>query len=257
MQPTPTLLVFTLGASRDAERRRLLPARLRPLEVGVHEACLEAALDAGRACGCRLEVCSPTHLDLPEDVRYADQTGSGFGPRLERALGAAFERGEGPVLVVGTDVPGLDARHLARALESLAADPDRVVLGPSPDGGFYLLAASRPIDCLGTGGLDTGGLGTAVRWCRRDTLRSLVRALRAAGRPVTLLDPLEDLDRPTDLDRWLAARAGRELRWRTLAGLLRQALAAVRRPLPALAPRLRPAFAAATAGRSPPSAPPR
>jgi 2-phospho-L-lactate guanylyltransferase (CobY/MobA/RfbA family) len=250
MQPTPTLLVFTLGASRDAERRRLLPARLRPLEVGVHEACLEAALDAGRACGCRLEVCSPAHLDLPEDVHYADQTGSGFGLRLERALGDAFERGEAPVLVVGTDVPGLGARHLARALESLAADPDRVVLGPSPDGGFYLLAASRPIP----------GLGTAVRWCRPDTLRSLVRALRAAGRPVTLLDPLEDLDRPADLDRWLAARSGhafREIRWRALVSLLRRALAAARRPLPAVTPGLRPAFAAAVAGRSPPAALPR
>ncbi len=255
MLKTPTLLVFTLGAARDAERRRLLPASLRELEVGVHEACLEAALDAGRACGCRLEVCSPAHLDLPEDVRYTGQEGCGLGPRLERALGDAFGRSEGPVLVVGTDVPGLGARHLARALESLAADPDRVVLGPSPDGGFYLLAASRPIAFLGT-----DGLGTAVHWCRPDTLRSLVRALRAAGRPVTLLDPLEDLDRPADLDRWLAARgaqASREIRWRALISLLRHALAAARRPLPLAASRVRPAFAAATAGRSPPAALPR
>jgi hypothetical protein len=255
MSRAPTLLVFTLGAARDAERRRLLPARLRPLEVGVHEACLEAALDAGRACGCRLEVCSPARLDLPEDVLSTSQEGSGFGPRLERALGDAFERSEGPVLVVGTDVPGLGARHLARALESLAADPDRVVLGPSPDGGFYLLAASRPISCL-----DTGSLGTAVRWCRPDTLRSLVRALRAAGRPVTLLDPLEDLDRPADLERWLAAsrgQASREIRWRALVSLLRRALAAARRPLPLVALRVHPSFAAATAGRSPPPALPR
>lgn len=247
MSQTPTLLVFTLGAARDAGRRRLLPLRLRPLEVGVHEACLEGALDAGRACGCRLEVCSPAPLDLPEDVHYAGQTGAGFGPRLERALDEAFGRSEGPVLVVGTDVPGLGARHLARALESLAADPGRVVLGPSPDGGFYLLAASRPIP----------GLSVATRWCRPDTLRSLIRALRAAGRPVTLLDPLEDLDRPADLDRWLAAQRGqalREIRWRALVRLLRRALAAARRPLPLVAFRVHPAFAAATAGRSPPAA---
>jgi 2-phospho-L-lactate guanylyltransferase (CobY/MobA/RfbA family) len=247
MQQTPTLLVFTLGAARDTARRRLLPMRLRPLEMGVREACLEAALDAGRACGCRLEVCSPSPLDLPADVHHVAQSGSGFGPRLEHALGEAFGRGEGPLLVVGTDVPGLSARHLAHALESLAADPDRVVLGPSPDGGFYLLAASRPIPSL----------GTAVRWCRRDTLRALMRALRAAGRPVTLLDPLEDLDRPADLELWLSSRAAREVRWRTLAGLLGRALAAARRPLPVLVQGLRPAFAGATAGRSPPPALPR
>lgn len=247
MRQTPTLLVFTLGAARDTERRRLLPARLRPLEMGVREACLEAALDAGRACGCRLEVCSPSPLDLPEDARYVAQEGAGFGPRLEHSLGNAFGHGDGPVLVVGTDVPGLAGRHLANALESLAGDPDRVVLGPSPDGGFYLLAASRPIP----------GLGAATRWCRPDTLRVLVSALRAAGRPVTLLAPLADLDRPADLERWLSTCAAQEFRWRALAGLLRQALAAARRPRPDRTEGLLPAFAAITPGRSPPVALPR
>ncbi len=130
----------------------------------------------------------------------------------------AFERGPGPLLVVGTDVPGLGSRHLGQALALLKGDPDRVVLGPSPDGGLYLLAAGRPIP----------GLARAARWCRRDTLRSLLGALRALGRSVTLLDPLEDLDRPADLERWLA-RA--DERWRALAGLLREALSALRRPL--------------------------
>jgi hypothetical protein len=236
---TPTLLVFTLGAARESARRSLLPGGLKDLELGVRRGCLETALAAGRECGCRLEVCSPSPLALPPDAFNVSQTGSDFGSRLEQAMLDGFERGTGPLLVVGTDVPGLDSGHLARALTLLEDDPDRVVLGPSPDGGFYLLASSRPIP----------GLATAARWCRRDTLRSLLRTLRDLGRPVTLLDPLEDLDRPADLERWLA-RA--DDRWRALVGLLQEALCGLRSPLDAPAARPLPVFAAHPAGRAPP-----
>lgn len=237
---TPTLLVFTLGAGRESARQALLPGTLKDLEIGVRRGCLEAALAAGREAGCRLEVCSPSPLPLPADVLNVPQPGSGFGSRLEQAMAGAFGRGTGPLLVVGTDVPGLAARHLGRALALLADDPDRVVLGPSPDGGFYLLASSRPIP----------GLAAAARWCRRDTLRSLLASLRALGRPVVLLDPLQDLDRPADLERWLA-RA--DERWRALVGLLQEALRVLRRPPGAPAARPLPVFATHLAGRSPPA----
>jgi 2-phospho-L-lactate guanylyltransferase (CobY/MobA/RfbA family) len=249
---SPTLLVFTLGAARESERRALVPAPLRELEIGVREACLDSVLDAGRACGCRLEVSSPGEIPgLPADARRVPQEGEGFGVRLEVAMRAAFAGcpgGAGPLVVVGTDVPGLAAAHLARALSLLDEDADRVVLGPSPDGGFYLLAARRPIDQL----------ATRTRWCRRDTLRGLLRALAEAGRPVTLLAPLADLDRPADLERWLGRphelRATLAGRWRALTDLLRRALAGLRRP-PALPPQLAPrlAFAPRVPGRAPPS----
>jgi glycosyltransferase A (GT-A) superfamily protein (DUF2064 family) len=163
--------------------------------------------------------------------------GDGFGSRLEKALARSFS---GPLLVVGTDVPGLAARHLARALSLLAEDPDRVVLGPSPDGGFYLLAASRPI----------AGLAGATRWCRRDTLRGLMRALRAAGRPVVLLEFLADLDRRADLETWAARR---DARWLRLIRLLRRVLSVLRRPaVPLLVGHPRPALVPVRAGRAPP-----
>ena len=238
----PTLLVFTLGATRDSARRGILPADLRTLEVDLGQSCLDAALDAGRACGCRLEVCSPSALPLPGEVLHVPQRGTGFGERLARAADGAFKRGAAPLVIVGTDVPGLAARHVHEALSHLAADPDGVVLGPSPDGGLYLLAAGRPIE-----GLET------VRWCRRDTLRNLVRALRAAGRPVTLLESLADLDRRADLESWLAGSPGQDHRWLWLARELRRLFSERRRPaVPVLLGSPRVAFAAAPAGRAPP-----
>jgi 2-phospho-L-lactate guanylyltransferase (CobY/MobA/RfbA family) len=237
---SPTLLVFTLGANRESARRGLLPADLRTLEVDLVQSCLEAVLEAGRACGCRLEVCSPSSLPLPRDVLHVPQRGAGFGERLARAAAGARERDAAPLVIVGTDVPGLAARHVEQALSLLAADSDRVVLGPSPDGGLYLLAAGRPIEGLGT-----------VRWCRGDTLRDLLRLLRAAGRPVTLLEPLADLDRRADLESWLAGGPGED--WLRLARELRRILSERRRPvIPGLLGRPRAAFTVAQAGRAPP-----
>ncbi len=241
MKPAgPILLVFTLGPGVESVRRALLPGELRDVEAEVWRSCLTLALDAGRACGCRLEVCSPTALDLPEDSSHVLQKGNGFGSRLEEALRGAFNRGAGPLLVVGTDIPGLAARHFDRTLRLLAEDHDRVVLGPSPDGGFYLLAASRPIE----------GLAQATRWRRRDTLRGLLRALNVAGRPVFLLEPLADLDRRSDLETWVAQ--GDELR-KGLIRLLRRLLSALRRPLILdLSGHPRPALVPVRAGRAPP-----
>lgn len=279
----PTLLVFTLGAAGERARRPWLPGDQGRAELELRQALLASALAAGREVGCRLEVSMPARAAAPAlaaDVRRSAQTGRGFGDRLERACQAAAGS-PGPLLVVGTDIPGLTAGHLRSALDAVADDPDQVVLGPSPDGGFYLLASARPLP----------GLAAMTCWCRPDTLARLRRSLRAAGRRVMLLEPLADLDHRRDLERWIASApstqtaaatrpAARESApagsrpqpasrpasiaqrrhpaplfgaWRTLLRRLARLLADLRRPLSVVAsPRLRPAVVPVRSPRAPP-----
>jgi glycosyltransferase A (GT-A) superfamily protein (DUF2064 family) len=192
---TPTLLVFTVGPEAEARRRPLLPAPLRAEEVGLRQACFAATLRAGRDAGCLIVVSSPEPLEAGADAAWIPQRGATFGERLEDALATAFRSAPGPVVLVGTDIPGLDGERIREALAALGRDPSGVVLGPAQDGGFYLLAARRPLH----------GVLESVHWCGPETLATLRRELARAGRPVALVGALSDLDAAADLDRWLAA----------------------------------------------------
>ncbi len=236
-----TLLVFTLDAECERARRRLLPGRLGSWELALYRESLDTALAAGRANGCALTVCAPRRLPLTADVEQYAQEGRGFGIRLRRAIHRREPSPRRPLVVVGSDTPGLAPRHVAVALERLAERPDRLVVGPSPDGGFYLLAAARPVD----------DLLAEVRWLRSDTLASLIAAARRRGIEIVLLSPLADLDRAADLEAWLKGRVAPMFPWLdALLALLRR----LRRP--PLPPRLgRPLLA--RVARRPARAPPR
>lgn len=221
-----------------------MPSRLLAWERDLHQAGLEAALAAGRAAGCRLVVSSPEGLALPADATPLTQGTGAFGARLATAMRLAAS--PGPLLVVGTDVPGLSADHLRRALRGLEAQPDGVVLGPSPDGGLYLLAGL---------GLDPDTLA-AIDWCRRTTRRDLSRSLAAVGRPLLELEPLADLDRRADLERWLAGQTPASTGLALVRSRLRQLLAELRRLR--LVSALAPAFSLGFVpdlGRAPPLSP--
>lgn len=211
----------------------------------MHHRCLEATLAAGRTAGCAIAVSSPSRSTHDDVIRLPQRHGT-FGDRLRAAMRQAYALGTGPVLVVGTDTPGLEARHLRTAIDRLEAEPDSVVVGPSPDGGIYLLASHQPLD----------GILAGVPWRRRDTIDSLLAALAAAGLRVCLLEPLADLDRPQDLARWASRRtAGIDsIEWLPIVELVRRALLALRRlAVPDAIGRTHGCVVALPTGRAPPS----
>ena len=218
-RPQPTLLVFTLGPGREHARRRWLPRGFDAPGRELHERCLHEILAAGRNAGCALRVSTPTGERLALDAQVDRQPETGFSSRLQGAVQRASAGAGGPLIVVGTDTPGLDADLLGGVLETLRGDPEAVVLGPAADGGIYLLAASRPV---------TRELAQ-TEWRSRRTLASLVAALRRAGRSVRLLQVRRDLDSRRDLERWVFSAvaervSGLSAAWSDLVAALRAAL---------------------------------
>jgi rSAM/selenodomain-associated transferase 1 len=126
---------------------------------------------------------------LPAGVPMFGQTGGDLGTRMAAAVAQVAARTGSAVLVVGTDVPTLPAATLRRAA-GLLADGADAVLGPSLDGGYYLIGLPGPDPA-------PFALDPAL-WGGQHVLAATLEALAAAGREPVLLDPLRDLDTPDD-----------------------------------------------------------
>ena len=72
------------------------------------------------------------------------QRGEGFGERLHLAATDLFACGFGAVCLIDSDSPTLPHTALQQAVDELARPGDRVVLGGSHDGGYYLIGLKQP-----------------------------------------------------------------------------------------------------------------
>ncbi len=70
-----------------------------------------------------------------------EQIGNSFGCRFSNAIQTLFNKGYNNVITVGNDTPHLKTSHLLEAKNKLVVND--LVIGPSKDGGFYLLAIKK------------------------------------------------------------------------------------------------------------------
>jgi len=80
---------------------------------------------------------------LPSDFELLPQRGDGFGERLAFATADLFQCGFGSVCLIDSDSPTVSADVYTDTVEILSKAGDRVVLGPSDDGGYYLIGLKQ------------------------------------------------------------------------------------------------------------------
>ncbi|MBC7183239.1 MAG: TIGR04282 family arsenosugar biosynthesis glycosyltransferase [Marinobacter sp.] len=123
---------------------------------------------------------------LFQGVQQGDSLGDRMLAALSQSLGD-YDR----ALIVGSDCPSVDPDYARQAVACLA-DHD-VVLGPSDDGGYVLIGASR----VEEGMLDN------IAWGTPGVLAQTCERLDAAGLSYYLLEPRWDVDEPEDWFRFL------------------------------------------------------
>jgi uncharacterized protein len=117
------------------------------------------------------------------------QSGADLGERMAQAFAACFARGASRVAIIGSDVPSCTRAHVAAALAAL--DDHDVAVGPTHDGGYYLLALSQP----------RPPLFRDVAWSTPLVLQTTRARAAALGLRVATLQTLRDVD---TLDDWRA-----------------------------------------------------
>ena len=126
------------------------------------------------------------------NTSYTPQRGSDLGARMYNALLDAFTRGAHHVVLVGSDVPTLPASHISAALKLLESGRD-LVLGPSEDGGYYLVGMTRDVR--------TTDVFSGIEWGTSDVLTTTLETADDVGLDTALVEPWYDVDTPVDLAR--------------------------------------------------------
>ncbi len=81
---------------------------------------------------------------LPDGFALVAQRGDGFGERLHLAATDILACGFGAVCLIDSDSPTVPTAAFAAAVAALQAPGDRVVVGGSDDGGYYLIGLKKP-----------------------------------------------------------------------------------------------------------------
>jgi len=118
------------------------------------------------------------------------QEGVNLGDRLCNAFYRMFQKGIKKTVIVASDVPDLSAVIVKEAIHSL--DGNDLVIGPSHDGGYYLIGIRKLDEFLFDG----------LSWGTERVLRQTLDAADRARLRVWQLPTLMDIDTEADLCQW-------------------------------------------------------
>lgn len=172
--------IFQQAARCAADRRVVYHA-----DAGEHAAVQRWV----SSCGLELETAPQS--EVPD-----------LGERMRAALAAELQLAQ-QVVLVGSDIPGIDPTILESAFRAL--DSHQLVLGPACDGGFYLIGGTAA----------PSGFLQGLTWSTDHVLDDTTARARTLGLsvgPATLLPQLRDIDTAQDLQEWEAESDDHPLR---------------------------------------------
>lgn len=150
---------------------------------------------------------------LGEDCSYVVQSGGNLGKRMKNAFSYGFGEGFSRVVLIGSDLPDLPGDFIALGLEAL--DTHDAVLGPSSDGGYYLIGFSK--QTFLPEAFDN------IAWGTNRVFTHTVRMLKRHHRKLLALPRWHDVDTLEDLKALVARSRSTNFRnSRTLSFLQEQ-----------------------------------
>jgi rSAM/selenodomain-associated transferase 1 len=168
---------------------------LRPPDTaraGVHPGPQRAPLQS-----CGIAVYTPLGAEsaytdlLSDDFSLLPQRGDGFGERLYFAVEDLFKCGFSSVSLIDSDSPTVPSENFEEAVKLLNTRDDRVVLGPSDDGGYYLIGLKKP----------HRQLFEQIDWSTERVLKQTIECATRIGLEVELLPTGYDVDDHASLRR--------------------------------------------------------
>jgi hypothetical protein len=127
---------------------------------------------------------------LGDDLIYQQQSEGDLGQRMQTAFEQGFVAGINRAVIIGTDCPELNVAILSEAFTVL--EHHDLVLGPTGDGGYYLIGLERLVP----------ELFHRIRWGTSEVFAQTQAIARQLKLSIYYLPLLNDVDRPEDLYFW-------------------------------------------------------
>ena len=129
---------------------------------------------------------------IGSDAIYIPQIGADLGKRLTSATQWATEQGYTQIFLVGSDSPTLPISYISKASKLL--DSRDIVIGPSTDGGYYLIGFSTTNIAM-----TVPFIFEKIAWSTADVFQQTVARIQSLKATLGLLPPWYDIDTAEDL----------------------------------------------------------
>jgi len=125
-----------------------------------------------------------------EHFTYYVQRRGDLGLRMLNAFRSVFKEGHNQAVIIGTDTPDINSGLIQQAFSEL--NNHEYVIGPSNDGGYYLLGMKSPAIDLFTG----------IEWSTDSVFNKTIKKFKCKNAAFKVLNVLNDIDTEKDLKKW-------------------------------------------------------
>lgn len=196
------LIVFAKYPEPGQVKTRLTDLLTDTEAAELYQAFLLDALDqyAHLDVAVRLYMAGAPAGDLElavEEIELIQQEGKGLGERMERAFMESFIGGHERAVIIGTDHPSLPLAFVEQAFVALQ-ERETVVVGPSSDGGYYLLGMNDPFM----------EVFDEMSYSHGKVFDETLERIQWSGAQAAILPEWYDVDTPETLRRLVADQSG-------------------------------------------------
>lgn len=193
--PTKAIILFARDPVAGKVKTRLAPFLSQDLILELYTRFLNDSIEKICAVGTADPFIGVTPADssgyfsrvnVEPPLTIFLQEGKDLGEKMLNAFQARFDEGYERVVIIGADSPSLPVAYIETALNS----GKDLVIGPSTDGGYYLIGMyQKPVNVF-FGGME---------WGSEKVLKQTLERIKKSGASLKLLPPWYDVDREEDL----------------------------------------------------------
>lgn len=125
---------------------------------------------------------------IPNSFKLCKQHGENLGKRMLNAINELFFNGYKQIVIIGADIPTVSADDIKNAFNAL--ENFDVVLGPSLDGGYWLIGMKNVIP-------EIFYINT---WGNKNVLNATLKVMNEIGISYSIINKLLDIDTPEDIE---------------------------------------------------------